>query len=212
MDNFNRRLISRIRVTEENSLRINILEKKRKRKVAAAAQVIDKFGWAHEQKRKREVVAAAQVIDKVDWAHKQKRKREVAAASQVIDKVDWAHKQAKNIVASIVGDTNPTAERMSVRFAQDQEDVALEQGDVLPDIGLPRTFLSSKRHSITTPEDLSKRWGLSLAQAALTLKATTQRLTRSALMPLARRYRADRMFDVRQIHGTMSTDTMDSNR
>ena len=107
-----------------------------------------------------------------------------AAADQVIDKVDLAHKQAKNIVASIVGDTNPTAERMSVRFALDQE-------DVVPDIGLPRTFISSKRHSSTTPEDLSERWGLSLAQAALTLKASTQRLTRSALMPLARQYRAD---------------------
>ena len=82
MDDFNCRLISSIRVTEESALRINILEKK--------------------------------------------RKREVAAAAQVIDKVDWAHKQAKNIVASIVGDTNPTAERMSVQFAQDQEDVDLE--------------------------------------------------------------------------------------
>ena len=29
-------------------------------------------------------------------------------------------------------------------------------------------------------------------------------------MPLARRYRADRIFDVQQIHGTMSTDTMDA--
>ena len=74
---------------------------------------------------------------------------------------------------------------MSVRFAQDQEDVAIEQENVVPDIGFPRTFLSSKRKSITTPEDLSKRWGLSLAQAALTLKATTQRLTILALMPLA---------------------------
>ena len=64
MDNFNRRLISSIRANEESALRINILEKKRKREVAAAAQVIDKVGWAH--------------------------------------------KQAKNIVASIIGDTNPT--------------------------------------------------------------------------------------------------------
>ena len=32
----------------------------------------------------------------------------------------------------------------------------------------------------------------------------------SAIMPLARRYRADRMFDIRRIHGTMSTDIMDS--
>ena len=37
----------------------------------------------------------------------------------------------------------------------------------------------------------------------------THKLTRSAIMPLARRYRADQMFDVRRIHVTMSTYTMD---
>jgi hypothetical protein len=51
------------------------------------------------------------------------------------------------------------------------------------DIKAPCTFLSDDRHSNTTPVDLSERWGLSVAQAALTLNATT----RSALMPLPRR-------------------------
>ena len=50
-----------------------------------------------------------------------------------------------NIVASIVADTNPTAERKSIWFAQYQEDVAQEQEDLIPYIGLPRTFLSSER-------------------------------------------------------------------
>ena len=72
------------------------------------------------------------------------------------------------------------------------------------------TFVSSERHTNTTPEDLSERWGLSIAQAALTLKATTQRLVRSAVLPLSRRYRADRMFEVKRIRGEMSTDTMDA--
>ena len=62
-----------------------------------------------------------------------------------------------------------------------------EQADILKDIGPPRTFLSSNRHSRTTPEDLSERWGLSLAQATLTLKATTQKLVMSVVMPLPRR-------------------------
>jgi hypothetical protein len=53
------------------------------------------------------------------------------------------------------------------------------------EIKAPHTFLSSERHSNTTPEDLSERWGLSIAQAALPLKATTRHLLRSALMPLA---------------------------
>ena len=75
---------------------------------------------------------------------------------------------------------------------------------------MTRTFLSKNRHSSTTVEDLSERWGLSISQSALTLKATTQELTRSAIMPLALRYRTDQMFDVRGIHRTMSTDTMDA--
>ena len=48
----------------------------------------------------------------------------------------------------------------------------LEEYELTP----PHTFLSKDRHSNTTPEDLSERWGLSVAQAALTLKATTRRL------------------------------------
>ena len=80
MEYFNYRLISSICVTEESVIRINILEKQRKRKIAAT--------------------------------------------DQVIDTVNRAHEQAKNIVASIVADTNPTAEMKSIRFAQDQEDVS----------------------------------------------------------------------------------------
>ena len=164
MDNFNIRLISSIHVTEEIALRINILENKRKREVAAAAQVNDRF--------------------------------------------DKAHEQAKNIMASIVVDTNPTAESKSIRLAQYQEDMAQEQEDVVPDIGLTRTFPSSKRHSSTIPEDLSECWGLSLAHASLALIETTQSLTRWALMTLVRRYRSKQMFDMRLIHATMSTNTI----
>jgi hypothetical protein len=77
------------------------------------------------------------------------------------------------------------------------------------DIQAPYTFLSKDRHSSTTAADLSERWGLSIAQAELTLKATTRQLLRSALMPLARRYRADRMFQANRLEGTWATDTMD---
>jgi hypothetical protein len=81
----------------------------------------------------------------------------------------------------------------------------LEEHEMMP----PHTFLSKDRHSRTTPEELSERWGLSVAQAALTLKATTRRLIRSALMPLARRYRVDRMFEPNRLSGIFATDTMD---
>ena len=96
-------------------------------------------------------------------------------------------------MATVVADTNPPAEMKSIRFAQDQDDVAQEQEGVVPDIGLPRIFVSSKRHLSTTPDDISKRWGFSLAQAALTIKTTTQRLIRLARMPLGQRYKTNTM-------------------
>ena len=42
MNDFNRRMISRIRVTEEGALKTNIWEKKRNREIASAAKSIDK--------------------------------------------------------------------------------------------------------------------------------------------------------------------------
>ena len=75
---------------------------------------------------------------------------------------------------------------------------------------MPQMFLFDNRHYSTTAEDLSERWVLSISQVALTLKEKTQKLNRSAIMPLARRYRSDRMFGVRRMHGTMSTNTIDA--
>ena len=47
----------------------------------------------------------------------------------------------------------------------------------------PTTFQSSQRYSTVDSSSLSDRWGISVAQAALTLKATTQKYVRSALLP-----------------------------
>ena len=80
----------------------------------------------------------------------------------------------------------------------------------MQDVSMPRTFLSKNRHSSTTSEDLIERWGLRISQAAVTLKSTTQKLTRSEIMPLEQRYRADRMFDIHRIHGTIFTNNMDA--
>ena len=55
---------------------------------------------------------------------------------------------------------------------------------------------------------MSERWSISVAQAKLTLKDTTQRLKQSAVMPFRRRYIEDRMFGVKQLDCIMATDTM----
>ena len=93
----------------------------------------------------------------------------------------------------------------------DQADyIALEAPIDPATIKVQKIFLSSERHTNTTAEDISKRWSISVAQAALTWKATTQRLKRSALMPLSRRYRADIICGVKRLNCMMETDTLDA--
>jgi hypothetical protein len=55
----------------------------------------------------------------------------------------------------------------------------------IQDVPQLKTFQSKGRHSTVSPEDLSERWQIGLEQARETLKQTTQRLARSAVMPLA---------------------------
>ena len=50
---------------------------------------------------------------------------------------------------------------------------------------------TEKRHHEVTKELLAKKWGISIARAEATLKASTQLSVRSAIMPLSRRYRTD---------------------
>jgi hypothetical protein len=79
---------------------------------------------------------------------------------------------------------------------------------VLSDTTSPVTFVSADRRADVTPQALSDRWMLGLKQAELTLKHTTQRYVRSALLPLARRYKADRIFHLPRLQGEWFTDTV----
>jgi hypothetical protein len=58
---------------------------------------------------------------------------------------------------------------------------------ILSDTTIPPTFSSEDRRAEVTPQTLSDRWMVGLQQATLTLKNTTQRYIRSALLPLSRR-------------------------
>ena len=75
------------------------------------------------------------------------------------------------------------------------------------DVPTRATFKSSERHERVNPQGLSKRWGISVQRARATMKATLQRGRRSALLPLARRYRADCMYERPLLKGKFSTDT-----
>jgi hypothetical protein len=75
------------------------------------------------------------------------------------------------------------------------------------DVPVRRTFTSTERHSRITAEELAERLGIGVERAKSTLRATIQRGTRSAILPLSRRYRADRMFQQRRLNLHISSDT-----
>ena len=88
-----------------------------------------------------------------------------------------------------------------------QRDEKIDPGQ--SDVPLLNTFQSTKRHTDVSPQQLSERWGISVNTATQTLKHTTQKFLRCAILPLSRRYRADRVFTRKTLSGDWSTDTMD---
>jgi len=69
-----------------------------------------------------------------------------------------------------------------------------------------KNFISKKRHSDITAADLSNRWRIGIKQAQDTLDTTTQIFSRSALLPLSRRYRNDRMFYRKYLNHQFAAD------
>ena len=60
--------------------------------------------------------------------------------------------------------------------------------DSLEDIPTRQTYTSTEMHVKISAEVLADRFGIGLERAIQTLKANTQRGTRSALLPISRRY------------------------
>jgi hypothetical protein len=71
-----------------------------------------------------------------------------------------------------------------------------------------RTFVSTGRHSRVSADQLAERFLISTERAKATMRATTQRGIRSAILPLARRYRADRYLELKRLKGKFSTDAL----
>jgi hypothetical protein len=65
---------------------------------------------------------------------------------------------------------------------------------VVRDLPITPTFQTEERRSGVTPEQLADHWMIGLETARQTLNPTTQCFLWSALLPLSRRYKADRMY------------------
>ena len=87
---------------------------------------------------------------------------------------------------------------------QSSEHDPLESGIDVPEY---RTFVSSDRHTKVTAEILAERFAIGPKAARATLKATRQSGTRSAILPLGRRYKADRRYQLNHLSGKFATDT-----
>ena len=145
------------------------------------------------KKRKREIASAAKTIDNINQNKIQNAIESLEQeAARIIAAIMSPRKDPQNGQSKEPQNGKDGKEPQNGQSKEPQNGQEEKQAYTLKDIGLPKPLLLSRRHSSTTPEDLSKRWGLSLAQATLNLKATTQKLVRLAVIPLARRYQADR--------------------
>ena len=83
-----------------------------------------------------------------------------------------------------------------------------QKEDAAQDVPERQTYQSSDRKTSVSPESIAERWGIGLKQAKQTLSKTTQNIVRSAIMPLMRRYRADRIFTPNRLKGNWHSDTV----
>ena len=78
----------------------------------------------------------------------------------------------------------------------------------LDDVPTPCTSTSKERHLAVTATELSEQWLIGLAQATAKLNSTTQNTVRSAVLPLGRRYKADRLYQLPCLPGDWYTNTL----
>ena len=71
--------------------------------------------------------------------------------------------------------------------------------DLHLDVPARRTFASYDRHNRKSIDAIAEAWGIGPLRAAATMKATTQFGQRSAILPLSRRYKADRRYKLRRL-------------
>ena len=132
--------------------------------------------------------------------------------TRMVDSVRISGKQAIAIYIVTREQQRQVAKLVTEQLVKDIHiDTVPEPPNNSTDIRQPRDFLSAEQDSNTTPEDLSERWGISVAQTTLTLKATTQKLVQLSIIPLSRRYQVDLMFNVTRLQCKIVTDTMHAN-
>ena len=107
---------------------------------------------------------------------------------------------------AIIHEIEPSLVMAKERFLQAMDRKNNEMTQEL--IPARRTFTSTERHNKLNSDMISELWCIGPRKAKETLKATTQYGIRSAILPLSRRYRADRMYNLKRLNNKFATDTL----
>jgi hypothetical protein len=126
-----------------------------------------------------------------------------------------SHSQYEYMDVEIISDDaymdsiDPSLVRLGERLQQKQRRITAQVETVYDQIDTPgrRTFVSDERHTKITAKMITEKFGISIQQAQRTLRVTTQRGVRSAILPISRSYRADRMFAVKRLNSKFATDS-----
>ena len=112
---------------------------------------------------------------------------------------------------AILNEVNPVLIQMTERIISKTEindSHVISDDREMDDVPSRRTFVSTERHKRISAESLSELWAIGPNKARATLRVTTQNGVRSAILPLSRRYRSDRMYNVKRLKGRFATDTI----
>ena len=111
---------------------------------------------------------------------------------QLLNSPDCVHEFSQNLIATVHVTPSTSVKRKIAEV----------------DVPARRTFVSTDRHSKHLAAEISEMWLIGPKRAEATLKATTQYGTRSAILPIGIRYRADHMFNLKRLNCKMATDTL----
>ncbi|KAI2507356.1 Reverse transcriptase (RNA-dependent DNA polymerase) [Fragilaria crotonensis] len=134
-------------------------------------------------------------------------KRQIATVDSTFeDRYEYADANSDDAMLDSI---DPSLVRLNERLNAKQQRVNAQVDTVYDHTDAPgrRTFVSEERHVKVTAHSLAEKFGISIPRAQRTLKVTTQRGVRSAILPISRRYRADRVFSVKRLNGKFATDT-----
>ena len=125
---------------------------------------------------------------------------------------DTLHRHSEYIDATsdeaLLDSIDPSLAHVTEQLLKRQRLSQVETAHDQVDTPARRTFVSDERHAKVTAELIAERFGIGPTRAQRTLRVTTQRGVRSAILPISRRYRADRVFGVKRLIGKFSTDTV----